>query len=57
MGLLQKSLIGIKNLFLFGVSMNPYIERLEGKIGEAPFFKVQPGKITENLNFNQLARP
>ena len=32
MGLFQKSLAEIK--------------RLEGKTGEAPFFKIQPGKIT-----------
>ena len=44
MGLFQKSLTAIKNFFLF--VCYECLERLEGKIGEAPFFKVQPGKIT-----------
>ena len=44
MGLFQKSLTGVKILFVQGFYVS--LERLEGKIGEAPFFKVQSGKIT-----------
>ena len=32
--------------FLFALGADEFLEILEGKIGEAPFFKVQSGKIT-----------
>ena len=42
MGLFQKSLMGIKISY-------ESLEKLEGKIGETPFFKVQPGKINNSV--------
>ena len=44
MGLFQKSLTGIKNSFLFRVSMNPQKD-WKAKLERPHFFKVQPGKI------------
>ena len=40
----QKSLTGIKK-FLFVLDSYESLGRLRGKIGEAPFFKVQLGEI------------
>ena len=45
MGLFQKSLIGIKKIFLFRVPMNPQKD-WKAKLERPHFFKVQPGKIT-----------
>ena len=49
MGLSQKSLTRIKKIFLFRVPMNESLERLEGKTGEGPFFKVQSDRINSVL--------
>ena len=43
--LFQKSLTGIKNLFLFRVPMNPQKD-WKAKLERPHFLKVQPGKIT-----------
>ena len=42
----QKSLVRIKKKSFSIKGSYESLERLEGKIGAAPFFKVQPGKIT-----------
>ena len=47
MGLSQKSLAQIKKIFLFS------LERLEGKTGEGPFFKVRSDRITVWAGFMQ----
>ena len=44
MGLIKKSLTGIKKIFLFRVPMNPQKD-WKAKLERPHFFKVQPGKI------------
>ena len=50
MGLSQKSLTGIKKLFLFRVSMDP-LKDWKVKLKRVHFIKVQYGRITVCLHF------